>query len=328
MPIIRNPFRKQDENARPATSGVDKAANGTPAQPISIKEKDQVEYKLSEINDSGVFVPPSPPERKSFWTTSSSRSTTSSKRPSLLNDNEPFNISRESFDSYRRSFDISARSPVIQPDTRPRASLDSRTFLPPAPRSSNSFHRPLQVPGTQKEEESDALEDVALDDPKPQQPPKKRGMFSRILDSDSNSERPSNPHDGISKGSPWHHFGGRKRGQSGQGAELGSIPKVVEQSTKPAESQLRKEESAVQKPVENQAKRSDPNVQKSPESQRHRGESNVQKPQEVQVKDGLQPQISATPKLPEAQPRREEANPHATAGAENAQAPVTTVRPE
>ncbi|KAK3720421.1 hypothetical protein LTR37_003833 [Vermiconidia calcicola] len=327
MPIIRNPFRKQDENARPATSGLDKAANGTPAQPISIKEKDQVEYKLSEINDSGVFVPPSPPERKSFWTTSSSRSTTSSKRPSLLNDNEPFNISRESFDSYRRSFDISARSPVIQPDTRPRASLDSRTFLPPAPRSSNSFHRPLQVPGTQKEEEIDALEDVALDDPKPQQPPKKRGMFSRILDSDSNSERPSNTHDGSSKGSPWHHFGGRKRGQSGQGAELGSIPKVIEPS-KPAESQLRKEESAAQKLVESQVKRGDPTVQKPPESQHKRGECNVQKPQEVQLKDTFQPEMSATPKPPEAPPSRDEPNPQATAGAENAQAPMTVVRPE
>lgn len=62
----------------------------------------------AEINDSGVCLPPSPTEeRKSFWGhTNSSRSTTttSSGHRSLLRENEPFFISRESFDSYRRSF--------------------------------------------------------------------------------------------------------------------------------------------------------------------------------------------------------------------------------
>jgi hypothetical protein len=197
----------------------------------------------TEINDSGVFIPPSPPERKSFWTTSSSRSTTSSAHRSVFDEkNEPFNISRESFDSYRRSFDISARSPVIAAaEQKPRASLDSRTFLPPQPRTSNSFHRPLQVPNTQQEEE---LEEVALDEPKPQ-PQKKRGMLSRIMDSNDShhhSERP-NSHDGGGKSAPWHHFGGRKRGQSGQGAELGSIPKREETPKPVHESGLRKEET-------------------------------------------------------------------------------------
>ena len=46
MPIMRNPFRKQDENVRPATSGVDKP-NGTASKPISINEKESGEYKLS-----------------------------------------------------------------------------------------------------------------------------------------------------------------------------------------------------------------------------------------------------------------------------------------
>lgn len=48
-----------------------------------------------------ILQQPSPPERKSFWqrTTSS----TSSHR-GMLSDNEPFSISRESFESYRRSF--------------------------------------------------------------------------------------------------------------------------------------------------------------------------------------------------------------------------------
>jgi len=237
---MRNPFRKQDENVRPYTSGVDRRPNGTPTKPISVQEKVPVEYQLSEINDSGVFIQPSPPERPSFWTTSSSRSTTSSKSRSLFDENEPFNISRESFDSYRRSFDISARSPVILPDQKPRSSLDSRTFLGP-PRHSNSFRRPLEVPGTQQEEEPDHLEDVALDDPKPQAH-RKKSMFSRLMDSDSHSERPASLDSGKTS---WHHFGGRKRGQSGQGAELGQIPKREEEkelTPKPETQQAKKEE--------------------------------------------------------------------------------------
>lgn len=130
MPIIRNPFRKQDENVRPtANNSLEKPnANGNgidkTVEPIAIKEP--AEYKLSgmfiwmfgdgdplrrqwlmispEINDSGVYLPPSPPERKGFWHTKSSNSVTSSNHRSVISENEPFNISRESFDSYRRSF--------------------------------------------------------------------------------------------------------------------------------------------------------------------------------------------------------------------------------
>ena len=81
--------------------------------------------------------------------------------------------------------------------------------------------------------------DVALDDPKPQQQPKKRGVFSRLMDSDSHSERPSSQDGTGSKGS-WHHFGGRKRGQSGSGAELGSIPKQ-EETPRPESSQSKQD---------------------------------------------------------------------------------------
>ena len=52
MPIMRNPFRKQDENLRPATSGVDKSVNGTATQPISIKKEEPAEYKLSGMSNS------------------------------------------------------------------------------------------------------------------------------------------------------------------------------------------------------------------------------------------------------------------------------------
>lgn len=48
MPIIRNPFRKQDENARPQTTlnGVEKTNGASKSvEPINIKEP--AEYKLS-----------------------------------------------------------------------------------------------------------------------------------------------------------------------------------------------------------------------------------------------------------------------------------------
>ncbi|KAK5137406.1 hypothetical protein LTR08_008984 [Meristemomyces frigidus] len=292
MPIIRNPFRRQDENARPATAtsalnGVEALPKGagTPtakAKAVEIKEQEKqpAEYQLSEINDSGVYLPPSPPARRSFWSTTatntntaSSRSTTSSHHRSLLatdaHANEQFGISRESFDSYRRSFDISARSPVTGAGPT-RASLDTRGSLdarawpsfqplvpppPPTTRSSSSFTRGSQVPAqtaeTAEEEnapdataaaaaaaDANAFEDVDIaDKPAVAQQPKKRGLFSRITDSgDHHGERPGSADGGRSS---WHHLG-RKRGQSGSGAELGSMAPKREGTPK-AESALRKE---------------------------------------------------------------------------------------
>lgn len=108
--------------------------------------------------------------------------------------------------------DISARSPVLNGDSRPRQSLDSRVAY--QPRTSSTFARP-QPPPTQEED----FEDVGLDDgPKP----KKKGFFSRMTDSSDNATgpdgRPTSSHHSF-------HFTGRKRGQSGQGAELGSFNK-------------------------------------------------------------------------------------------------------
>lgn len=48
MPIMRNPFRKQDENVRPVTANGDLEKNDhRPPQAIDIKEKQPTEYKLS-----------------------------------------------------------------------------------------------------------------------------------------------------------------------------------------------------------------------------------------------------------------------------------------
>ncbi|KAF2496369.1 hypothetical protein BU16DRAFT_526866 [Lophium mytilinum] len=220
MPI-RNPFRKapggvelQEENQRP---GADRGFQQTPVngtKPVEIKEP--TEYKLSEINDSGVYLPPSPPEKPSFWHSKSNASTTSSNHRSMLSETEPFSISRESFDSYRRSFDISARSPI--PDCtgegRLRQSLDSRRnqYIP---RSSFQDRR-IDCPDATAEE---GFEEVGLnDEPKPV---KKRGLFARFGDNsdatvNTSNERPASSHHSF-------HFTGRKRGQSGQGAELRSM---------------------------------------------------------------------------------------------------------
>ncbi|KAI9819830.1 MAG: hypothetical protein M1827_006399 [Pycnora praestabilis] len=262
MPI-RNPFRKagattlesyQDENNKPTSyngrdSGFEETevAGAKPSSALDIRNnKDESnEYKLSGespvpasaslrsklkygyekygevntmlfvhivVNDSGVYLPPSPPEKKSFWRRSNNSSAASSNHRSMLSENEPFSISRESFDSYRRSFDISARSPVIQPEANPpRQSLDSRNArVPRSAVNAGRFERPQPTA-------EEGFEDVGLND---EAKPKKRGIFSRFGDSSdspaSADSRPSSSHHGF-------HLTGRKRGQSGQGAELGNM---------------------------------------------------------------------------------------------------------
>ena len=123
------------------------------------------------------------------------------------------------------------------------------------------------------------LDDIALDDPKPVQ--KKRGMFSRIMDSESHSERPGQK-DGVAKSS-WHHFGGRKRGQSGQGAELGDIP-GREATPRPVEKE-------VQKPVTPQASAQSQSIAQTPTAQ---GQSPAQTQSPTQAQTPAQAQSSAT----------------------------------
>jgi hypothetical protein len=114
---------------------------------------------------------------------------------------------------------------------RPRASLDSRTFQPsfqPSPRKSTNLQRPPPVPLAPAMREEEGFEDVGLNDdpkPSPQQapPPKKRGFLSRLTDS-SNNDQATPGATTPGQDSKWHFGGSRKRGQSGQGAELGSMP--------------------------------------------------------------------------------------------------------
>jgi len=226
MPI-RNPFAKRPEvqtglqpyeegvrplsqnGTRPAFEKVDiMGSKGSSAMSIrSSQSQEPVEYKMSVVNDSGVYLPPSPPEKKSFWPRRSNPSGTSNGSATGESDIEPFSISRESFDSYRRSFDISARSPVVQHDMG-RQSLDSAR-LPRLTRSAMNERRFERQPPTAEE----GFEDVGLNDEAKQT--KKKGFFSRLGEN-------SDPTAPTQSGSRFH-IGGRKRGQSGVGEELGSI---------------------------------------------------------------------------------------------------------
>lgn len=238
MPPFRNPFNKKppvvvngvstiaDENVRPSLGARGDQASerssytaSRASSSLSIKprKEENAEYKLSVVNDSGVYLPPSPPEKKSFWQKSPS-STMSSNHRSMLNENEPFSISRESFESYRRSFDISARSPVHPHESNvTRQSLDSTMSHPSRSAvRSDSFFRP--EPTTEDEE---GFEEVGLND-EGKQPPKKKSIFARFGDNSEtpvtgDAPRPTSSHRGF-------HLPGRKRGQSlGQGAELSNI---------------------------------------------------------------------------------------------------------
>jgi len=187
----------------------------------SAKSQDTGEYKMSVVNDSGVYLPPSPTEEKGQWLRNGlSRKSTDTRSSS--GDIEHFPISRESFDSYRRSFDISARSPISRSshEIPTRQSLDSARFQR-LPRSAIDRAKSDRPTSTVEE----AFEDVGLDDQKQQAQspqPRKRGFFSKFSDEKDK--------DVATQGSVSRFLNtGRKRGQSGQGAELGNMehPKVV-----------------------------------------------------------------------------------------------------
>ena len=116
--------------------------------------------------------------------------------------------------------DISARSPILEGDTRPRQSLDSRRALQPRPQRP-SFQESRHIVGPDGTTEQ-GFEDVGLNDDKP----KKRGLFTRLGDEQKATPPSPTQSDGkiTSSHYGWLSFPGRKRGQSGQGAELGAIP--------------------------------------------------------------------------------------------------------
>ncbi|KAL2759139.1 hypothetical protein ACRALDRAFT_1075410 [Sodiomyces alcalophilus JCM 7366] len=261
MPI-RNPFTRRqgpgvvvnDENAdlgdgqNPSHPGFEKqdTVGSKSSSALSIRSSrshDTGEYKMSVVNDSGVYLPPSPTEEKKRWPKKflSPGRTSTDTRHSGVGEIEPFSISRESFDSYRRSFDISARSPVTNHDLPPRQSLDSARF-PRFPRT--NLHRSRV--GEQPTVEESGFEEVGLHDeqgnkerqPQQQQTQaqaqsqtqRRRGLFARFGDSHGHGHdsREQSPATTPTFGNPVSRFlmPGRKRAQSGQGSELGPMERT------------------------------------------------------------------------------------------------------
>ncbi|KAJ5698586.1 hypothetical protein N7462_000591 [Penicillium macrosclerotiorum] len=217
MPPFRNLLGRKAQPSGADADGFDEnhlSPNSRPA-PITMRQScdDQrpPEYQLSVVNDSGVYLPPSPPEKQSFWHRYPGSTRSSNHHRDLVDENEPFSISRESFDSYRRSFDISARSPVIHPDAAPsRSSFDSRFSRINSPTMQcSSRDRPNPT-------EDDAFEDVGLND---ETKPKKKGLFARFGDSSNDGHQPGSK----SSTSFGFHIPGRKRGQSGGSSELSAM---------------------------------------------------------------------------------------------------------
>ncbi|CAK7200524.1 hypothetical protein SEUCBS139899_003220 [Sporothrix eucalyptigena] len=270
MPI-RNPFaRRTAVDEHPGLAGPNSSASDLPKSPSfervdtvgsmasssmsmrSRRSQDTGDYKMSVVNDSGVYLPPSPTsERDAFWSSSNgnghrrtyitslstlSRSSTDNAGNSptgagrtSLGDIEPFSISRESFDSYRRSFDISAKSPITSSSEWTRQSLDSRR--PTKPLNGSSMRQTRFPPA------DEGFEDVGLDDGRQQTASthttsvgasatnaasnfiKKRGAFFSKFGSDHTAENADNK-----------FLSGRKRGQSGQGAELTPMDRNTSQA--------------------------------------------------------------------------------------------------
>ncbi|KAK3311167.1 uncharacterized protein B0T15DRAFT_64713 [Chaetomium strumarium] len=265
MPTIRNPFARRtgpaihDENQRPGSAAgnpgaghpgfqrVDTVGSKASSLAFSIrsrKSQDNGEYKLSVVNDSGVYLPPSPIEREVPWPRRYMSRTSSDKSSVGSGEIEHFPISRESFDSYRRSFDICARSPVVMTDPLPaRQSLDSNRFPFPTPQSARFPRSSLSRRPEEDERMDEKFEEVGLDDDtkqslseKSDQQPKKRGFFFTKFNSDSPSTAEETGGTAMSRFLP---LPGRKREQSaGQGAELGIMPVAGSDRTKRIETSV------------------------------------------------------------------------------------------
>ncbi|KAH8166963.1 hypothetical protein CIB48_g1266 [Xylaria polymorpha] len=223
MPI-RNPFAKRpflttgaevanDENEPPSTrvskdsyggfERVDTVGSRTSSawSIHSTKSRDNGDYKMSGESTSvhralmpGNEPRPSPTDEKGLWPRRLANSRTSMDTRSSIGDIEHFSISRESFDSYRRSFSLDSAGM-----RNPRSSVRHRSFERELPTAEESF------------------EDVGLNDDQKQgqqQHPKKKSFFSKF----SEPQESSTHGEGLARFIP-----GRKRAQSGQGAELGPV---------------------------------------------------------------------------------------------------------
>lgn len=202
MPLIKNPFKSKgpthatnihssgaDDPLTPPPTVRDTGASPRPS--VTILRRSEPDYKLSSVSPEGTFMPPSPPERASFMSRIKNSTVSSSSRQATpkKDDDSGFLIPRESFDTYRRSFDIrpSMDGTGQLNDGRPsRASLDllsaaggpsprrpSQPSIQPtkktpvgttlAERTDNTLAPPLQKQPTGASIENE-FEDVRLDE--------------------------------------------------------------------------------------------------------------------------------------------------------------------
>lgn len=270
MSPFRNPFARRPGAAAAATEEkvpsegadfqkgflrVDTTGFKTSSSSLSIhsgssgRSFDTGDYKMSVVNDSGVYLPPSPTFEKDLWPRQYDSSRTSTDTTSSIGDIEPFSISRESFDSYQRSFDISARSPVLHEATT-RASFDScllpRLGTPALERQPHHRHgtEPFLSTETSTQEE---FEEVGLEDKAPdaQAPPRRKGFFFKFTSASTTTATT----DGQS-GSSWWVIGGSRK-HAASSAWLGNELKPMDT---PAKSTVEgdddeREETASTKPL-------------------------------------------------------------------------------
>jgi hypothetical protein len=90
------------------------------------------------------MIKPSPPEKKTFWPRRSNPSGTSTSTRNSESEIEPFSISRESFDSYRRSFVGVSGSALAEelPLTLYRTSQRNRPSFPKNPLDGKAWTPP------------------------------------------------------------------------------------------------------------------------------------------------------------------------------------------
>jgi len=204
MPQFRFPFTRKTQPAAPSTGhGTAIDSEATPTLPpahrrekstssISIisrnsREEDSGAYKLSVVNDSGVYLPPSPVEKKGFW--GRTESSTSSIKDMPDTQEGGFAIPRESLDGYRRSFDISAKTQVNECRRHSlqssRSSFEASGWGRPSLDAIPNRLPSIDVSESASEEDEEEFRDVELNDSAPQ---KKKSFLGRFVGSNAASD--------------------------------------------------------------------------------------------------------------------------------------------
>ncbi|EWC48378.1 hypothetical protein DRE_02147 [Drechslerella stenobrocha 248] len=154
------------------------------------REEDNNTYKLSVVNDSGIYLPPSPVEKKGFWGKRESVDGAPQETPDIQDIG--FAITRESFDSYRRSFDISARTQLS--DSLRHSPQSSRSSFDDMPWGRQSLDAtPNRLPSidvsesaSEDEEEEEVFRDVDLTENALSE--KKKGFLGRFVPGNATDE--------------------------------------------------------------------------------------------------------------------------------------------